>query len=49
MFKQILNALAVALATAFFIALSLFVLFCVEVHPDGTASITFRYITQYVK
>ena len=42
MFKQILNALAVALAAAFFVALAWFVLFHVQVLPSGYAVVVYE-------
>lgn len=42
MFKQILNALAVALATAFFVIASWFVLFHIKVLPSGYAVVVYE-------
>lgn len=42
MFKQILNALAVALATAFFIAVAWFVAFHVQILPSGYAVVVYE-------
>ena len=41
MFKQILNALAVALATAFFVAVAWFVAFHIQVLPSGYAVVVY--------